>query len=341
MSADHPAPDGPVAIGVDIGGTKVGAGVVDVATGAVLHHVRRDTPDRTTSPRVVEDVIVDAVGAARTWARDSGLDPRGVGVGAAGFVAADRARVVFAPHLSWRDEPLRDRLTQRLRLPVVVDNDANAAAWAEYRFGAGVGEERVVMVTLGTGIGGGILTRGVIDRGRHGLAGEFGHMLVVPDGHRCECGNRGCWEQYSSGRALRREAIELLAQGGPYAAGLATICEGDPTRLDGQLVSRAAQGGDRAAIDLLSDIGRWLGIGLANLAAALDPGRFVIGGGVSQAGELLLAPARAAFARQLTGRGHRPVTTIVPAALGPEAGLIGAAALAVEEIRDADPAPGT
>lgn len=321
-----------VAIGVDIGGTKVSAGVVESATGSVLHHVRYDTPDRTTSPRVVEDVIVDAVTAVLEWAGSQGREVSGVGIGAAGFVSAGGSTVVFAPHLSWRDEPLRDRLTDRLDMPVFIDNDANAAAWAEYRFGAGRGEERIVMVTLGTGIGGGMVTDGVIDRGRNGLAGEFGHMQVVPDGHRCECGNRGCWEQYSSGRALRREALELMQQGGPYAAGLERICGGDPARLDGIAISRAARAGDRTATELLGDVGRWLGIGLANLAAALDPGRFVIGGGVSQTGDLLLEPARHAFARQLTGRGHRPAPSILAAELGPDAGLVGAATLITDHL---------
>src|SRR5690606_6221738 len=136
---------------------------------------------------------------------------RAVGVGAAGFVDERRTRVLFAPHLSWRDEPLRESLQDRLGLPVVVENDANAAAWAETRMGAGRGVRDVVVVNLGTGIGGGIVIDGALRRGRHGLAGEFGHMVVVPDGHRCECGNRGCWEQYASGNALTREARELAA----------------------------------------------------------------------------------------------------------------------------------
>jgi len=154
---------------------------------------------------VVEDTIASVVEELR------GLHPEvaAVGIGAAGFVAEDRATVVFAPHLSWRNEPLRDQLGDRLGLPLVVDNDANASIWAEYRFGAGRGESHLVMVNLGTGIGGGIVLGGQVVRGRHGIAGEFGHMQVVPDGIRCQCGNRGCWEQYASGNAIVREARAL------------------------------------------------------------------------------------------------------------------------------------
>ncbi|CAN5762211.1 ROK family glucokinase [soil metagenome] len=314
-------------IGVDIGGTKVAAGLVD-ARGRVTHRTRRDTPGRTTRPSVVEDVIVDVVQELCAIAEQDGHRVQAVGLGAAGFVSADASTVVFAPHLSWRDEPIRDLLVERLDLPVVVDNDANAAAWAEHRFGAAQGETRLLMVTLGTGIGGAMVQDGRVERGRHGLAGEFGHMQVVPDGVRCECGNRGCWEQYASGKAMQREAREMMLADSPYAAGLVRWCDGDPARVEGHHVTLAAREGDRAARELLGDVGRWLGVGLANLAAALDPGTIVVGGGVSEAGDLLLRPARDAFARQLTGRGHRPVAPIRAARLGTSAGLVGAADMA-------------
>jgi glucokinase len=316
--------DGPLAIGIDIGGTKVAGGVVD-AHGSVLRRARRDTPHRSTSPRVVEDTIVSVV--EELLAADSG-DVAAVGIGAAGFVAADRATVVFAPHLSWRNEPLRDALRSRVPVPVFVDNDANAAVWAEHRFGAGRGESHLVMVNLGTGIGGGIVLDGRVIRGRFGIAGEFGHMQVVPDGIRCECGNRGCWEQYASGNALVREARALMSAGSPVVSDLFDRVGGRPEDLTGPLVTEAARDGDPLARELLGEIGRWLGIGMADLAAALDPGTFVIGGGVSAAAELLLDPAREAFRRQLTGRGYRPEAHIVAAELGNEAGLVGAADLA-------------
>jgi glucokinase len=319
-------PEGDLTIGIDIGGTKVIGGLVDPA-GHILEQRRAESPSRTGTADEVEDTIVGVVAELRA-AVPAGAAVIGLGIGAAGFVDADRARVLFAPHLAWRDEPLRDAIAQRVGLPVVVENDANAAAWAEWRFGAGVGEEHLVIVTLGTGIGGGILLDGRLRRGQWGMAGEFGHMRVVPDGLRCPCGNRGCWEQYASGNALVREARELAASGSPLVADLLERVGGDPRDITGPDVTAAARDGDHTARELLADVGTWLGIGIANLAAALDPGVFVIGGGVSEAGELLLGPARQAFAGQLTGRGHRPVARIVAAQLGARAGLVGAADLA-------------
>ncbi len=314
-----------LAIGIDIGGTKVAGGVVD-DTGAVLTRARRDTPHRSMSPDVVENTIVEVVDELlESVGRDLVI---AVGIGAAGFVAADRATVVFAPHLSWRHEPLQENLQRRVRVPISVDNDANAAAWAEWKFGAAREESHFMIVNLGTGIGGGLIIDGHVQRGRYGIAGEFGHMQVVPNGLRCECGNRGCWEQYASGNALVREARSLIAANSPMATDLLASVGGDPANLTGPLITLAAQGGDQTSIELLAEIGHWLGVGIANLAAAFDPGTFVIGGGVSAAGPLLLDPARETFRRQLPGRGYRPEAQIVGAELGNEAGLIGAADLA-------------
>ncbi|MDE9366761.1 ROK family glucokinase [Luteipulveratus sp. YIM 133132] len=314
----------PRAIGIDIGGTKVAGGLVD-EHGTVLLRARRDTPHRSTAPRVVEDMIVSVV---EELLEGSEEPVAAIGIGAAGFVAADRATVVFAPHLSWRHEPLREALDRRIELPVFVDNDANAACWAEWRFGAGQGESHLVMVTLGTGIGGAVLVDGRIQRGRFGIAGEFGHMQVMPGGHRCECGNRGCWEQYASGNALVREARSLVQAQSPLAADLIAHVGDDVAAITGPMVTEAAQQGDPIAAELLAEIGTWLGTGLANLANAFDPGAFVIGGGVSAAGDLLLDPARESFRRHLAGRGYRPEARIKAARLRNEAGLVGAADLA-------------
>jgi glucokinase len=314
-----------LSVGIDIGGTKVAAGVVD-ETGQVLDRLRRDTP--TTSPAAVEDTITDIVTELRARHRIYS-----VGIGAAGFVDASRSSVLFAPHLAWRHEPLRDALRRRIGLSVTVENDANAAGWAEWRFGAARGEEDLVCITLGTGIGGALVWDGAVHRGRFGIAGEFGHMQVVPGGHRCECGNRGCWEQYASGNALVREARELARANSPVIHHLLEAADGDPERITGPSVTAAAQAGDPAAVELLSEVGQWLGVGIASLAAAFDPGMFVIGGGVSDAGELLISPARDAYRRTLTGRGFRPEARILRAQLGPEAGMIGAADLARLERR--------
>jgi glucokinase len=309
-------------VGVDIGGTKVAAGVVTY-DGQVLEQVRRETPDRTKTPDVVEDTIVDAVHDL-----SQRHDVHAVGIGAAGFVDATRSHVLFAPHLSWRNEPLREAISSRLRLPVVVENDANAALWAEWRFGAARGATHVVCVNLGTGIGGAILVNGSLVRGRHGVAGEFGHMQVVPQGLRCECGNRGCWEQYASGNALVREARELAAAGSPVAQAMLDRAGGDVAAITGPLVTALAREGDPSARELLHEVGDWLGVGIANLAAALDPGLFVVGGGLSESGDLLLGPARDSFQRSLTGRSFRPVAGVVQAEMGNTAGLVGAADLA-------------
>ncbi|HEX2902541.1 MAG TPA: ROK family glucokinase [Jatrophihabitans sp.] len=310
----------PLAIGVDIGGTKVAAGVVD-DHGKVVDRTRRETPG--TDVRATEATIADAV---RELAGRHEISA--VGIGAAGWIANDRATVLFSPHLAWRNEPLRDALTSAIGLPVVVENDANAAAWAEYRFGAGRDARVVVMVTLGTGIGGGLVVSGILYRGAHGVGLEYGHMTMVPDGRRCACGNRGCWEMYASGTALAHDARELAAIAPVAAHRLMELAGGDPARLTGPLVTQAAREGDVAAIEIYTAMGRWLGRGLANLAAVIDPTVFVIGGGVSEAGDLLIRPAAETFAEMLTGRGFRPVADVRPAELGPEAGLVGAADLA-------------
>jgi glucokinase len=308
-----------LAIGIDIGGTKVAAGVVD-EQGTVLARARRRTPTRDPAH------LVDVVGEiARQLLADHGAVA--IGVGAAGWVDAERKTVLFAPNLAWRDTPLRDQIAEKVNLPVVVENDANAAAWGECRFGAGEGGADVVVLTIGTGIGGGFILDSCLYRGAFGLAGEPGHMRVVPGGRLCGCGNHGCWEQYCSGGALVRAAQEIATQRPQDGERLRQIA-GSIEAIDGPAVMRAAQEGDPAAVDCFQEIGRWLGQGLADLAAILDPGRFVIGGGVADAGELLLGPARDTFGSVLSGRGFRPPAEIVPARLGTEAGLIGAADLA-------------
>ncbi|WP_375485417.1 ROK family glucokinase [uncultured Jatrophihabitans sp.] len=308
-----------LAIGVDIGGTKVAAGVVD-DSGTILDRERRDTPGNDV--RANEDVIVDVVEtlAARH-------DVTAAGIGAAGWIGNDHATVLFSPHLAWRNEPLRASLTGRISVPLIIENDANAAAWAEYRFGAARDEAVVVCVTLGTGIGGGLVAGGEVYRGAFGIGCEYGHMTMVPGGYLCPCGNRGCWEMYASGRALARDARELAAQS-PVAAQYMVDLAGSAAAITGPIVTEAAAAGDEAARSICTDMGRWLGRGLANLAAVIDPSVFVIGGGVSAAGELLLGPARDEFAHQLTGRGFRPEARVAGAALGPDAGLVGAADLA-------------
>jgi glucokinase len=311
---------GTLTIGVDIGGTKVAGGVVDEG-GTIVATTHRDTPAEDVSG--IEAAIVAVVGELT-----SKYDVEAVGIGAAGFIDAQRSTVMFAPNLAWRDEPLQASLQCRLGLPVVVENDANAAAWAEVRFGAGRGVEHVVTLTVGTGIGGGIVANGRLLRGQFGAAAEIGHVTVVPGGRRCGCGLQGCWEQYASGRALEREAQELARGSAQQAGELLRLAGGRPEDITGEMITQAAVAGDVVALQCFEVIGTWLGRGLAGLAAVLDPGLFVIGGGVSAAGEVLRVPALAAFRQYLTGGGHRPVAELRIAELGPNAGLVGAADLA-------------
>jgi glucokinase len=309
-----------LAIGIDIGGTKVAAGVVD-DEGHVLAVARRRTPSR--DPAHIADVVVEIVGQLRV-----DHEVCAVGVGAAGFVDTDRTTVLFAANLAWRDAPIRADIGDRLDLPVIVENDANAAAWGEYRFGAGAGQPDVMVMTIGTGIGAGIIIDGALHRGRFGIAGEPGHMRVVPGGRLCGCGNRGCLEQYCSGTALVRAAREVAQERPTDAARLLDLAHGDIANIDGPVVTKAAQEGDPAAVDCFDEIGRWLGQGLADLSSLLDPGRYVIGGGVAEAGDLLLGAGRETYAAVLVGRGYRPLAEVVSAKLGSQAGLIGAADLA-------------
>ena len=307
-------------IGVDVGGTKVAGGVVD-EEGVVLARTRRPTPG--SSPRDVEDTIAEVVADLR---RDH--EVAAVGIGAAGFVDLARSTMIFAPNLAWRDEPLRDEVSRRVGLPVVVENDGNAAAWAEHRFGAGRGQAHLVVLTVGTGIGSGVVLDGALYRGHTGIGPEYGHMQVVEDGRRCGCGQRGCWEQYCSGRALVREAREIADVRPTHGARLLELGDGRPEGIEGPEVTRAAREGDPAAAECFERIGHWLGQGLADLTALLDPAGFVVGGGVGEAGELLLGPARATLAERLTGREHRPQPEVSSASLGNDAGMVGAADLA-------------
>jgi glucokinase len=283
--------------------------------------VRRETPPGD-GPATV-DTIAAAITELATEHKVSGA-----GLGAAGFIDAGRSTVLFAPNLPWRNQPLRAEVERRTGIPVVVENDANAAAWGESMFGAGNGQAHTVTVTIGTGLGGGVVVNGQLLRGAFGVAAEIGHINIVPDGRSCGCGNHGCWEQYASGTALVREVRELAGRDPGRAAGLLAGGDGTPEGIKGPQVTAAAREGDPVAIEALATLGGWLGRGMADLAAVLDPRLFILGGGVSEAGDLITAPARASFAAHLTAHDHRPKAEIRLAQLGQDAGLIGAADLA-------------
>jgi glucokinase len=308
-------------IGIDVGGTKIAAGVVD--------------PDGTIGARTHRDTPADSVDATAAAICDAAAEliaeheVEAVGIGAAGFVSSDRSTVLFAPNLAWRNEPLGARVAEVLKVPVVVENDANAAAWGEFAFGAARDVEHMVCITVGTGIGGGVVIDGELLRGANGVAAELGHMRVVPGGHRCGCGARGCIEQYASGSALVREGRAQAESGSLAAAQMLSVCGiSDPAELTGPMITKAAAGGDPCAVELLDDLGRWLGEALASIATLFDPSTIVIGGGVSAAKELLLRSATVAFEKNLPAKANRPHPKFGLAELGNDAGIIGAADLA-------------
>ncbi len=307
-------------VGVDIGGTKIAAGVVD-EQGRILARHRVATAARDA------EQVEETVSALVMELREE-YDIEAVGIGAAGFVDEKRSRVNFAPNLGWKDEPLRKAVEAVVGIPVVVENDANAAAWGESRFGAARGLEYVVTVTVGTGIGAGIVLAGSLYRGRWGAAAEFGHLNVDPGGRPCACGNRGCWEQYASGNALVREARYLASERRAEAETLLDFGDGTPEGVQGLHVTKAAREGDPVALAAFDFVSRWLGQGMADVTAILDPECFVIGGGVSEAGDLLLASTVRAFTESVSGKEHRQLPRIVTATLGNAAGLVGAADLA-------------
>jgi glucokinase len=305
------------AIGIDIGGTKLAAGLVG-ADGAVLRRTRRDTP--ADDAAAIDDVVAEVVAEL---AADERLP---VGVGAAGLIDGDGV-VRYAPNLDWEGYPLQTVLAKRLGVPVTVDNDANTAAWAEYRVGAGrEAQMSLVMLTVGTGVGGGLVMGGRLVRGASGLGAELGHLIVLEGGPVCPCGNRGCLEALASGTAIGRTAREHRAAG-RLPDGSALL---DLDAPDGRAVTAAARDGDAGALAVLAEVGGWLGVGIASLVNALDPEVVVLGGGGMNAGDLLLEPAVAAAHGRIIGLAHRPAPPIVPAELGDDAGLVGAALLALD-----------
>jgi glucokinase len=315
----------PLTVGIDVGGTNIRASVVD-GDGEMLDTVQAPTPH---SARALEDALDRVV---RELCRRHPIGA--VGLAVAGFITADRSTVRFAPHLPWKDTPVARRLSERLELPVILEHDANAAAWAEYRFGAAAGGHNVVLVAIGTGIGAALLIDGELYRGTHGVAPELGHLQVVPDGRACPCGKRGCWERYCSGTALADTAIEMLATDPVHSTVLARDIFRDPGSLTGRRVAGAAQDGDPLAVQVMADFARWLGLGLAFVSDIFDPDLVVIAGGVSSSAPLFLDEAREEYARAITGAGHRPLARIRTTQLGEAAGMIGAAELARATLAD-------
>ena len=308
-------------IGIDVGGTKIAAGIVS-ADGRIEDWTV--VPSRASDPAATAAGIADV--AEKLWRRD---DIGAIGVGAAGLVDFAARIVRYAPNLRYRELSVADVIVERLgtEVPIVVDNDANVAAWGEYRLGAGRGASHMILVTVGTGIGGGIVVDGGVFRGANGMGGEIGHMSIDPQGPYCGCGQRGCWERLASGTALARMGSDAVL-GVPGSAILA-LAGGDAHAVTGHDVTQAAAEGDELAIELVHQLGVSLGRGLVNLANIFDPDLFVIGGGLMSVGEPMLAPAREELNRNIEGAGHRPAIPVVPAELGERSGVVGAGLLAL------------
>lgn len=306
------------AIGIDIGGTKIAGALVD-ENGVILRADRK--PTNPGDPGEIEDVVV-----AMITDLAQGEDVVAAGVAAAGFIDAAQSTVYYAPNIRWRNEPFRAKLEARIDLPIIIENDANAAGWAEFRYGAGRDFTDMVTLTIGTGVGGAIVANGSLFRGGFGAGAELGHLRLVPDGLPCGCGARGCIEQYGSGRALLRIANEI-ADAGPIGAGLAAARE-RKGKLTGKEVGRLIESGDPGAVAALGTLGASLGEACASLGAVLDPQVFVFGGGVAAAGDLLLEPIRAAYLEHLPARGYHPEAGFAIAQLVNDAGVVGAADLA-------------
>ena len=309
------------AVGVDVGGTKTAALRI-TEDGAILERASLPTPADDMAATL--DTMIDAVRSVLT------PEVVAVGISAAGLVDAEGGTLRFAPNLAWRDARLVQCIVDETRLPATADNDNTAAAWGELRLGAARGHTDVLLVGVGTGIGGGIVVGGRLLRGAHGFAGEVGHVVVEPDGEPCGCGNRGCWETVASGRTILRDGRRAVTRHAHSL--LAEMAGGDQDRVTGEMVSEAARAGDPTATGILMEVGHRLGEGIAGLVNVLDPEIVVVGGGASGAGELLLEPARAAFRTTVEGEAHRPHVPIVAARLGNDAGGVGAALLALEAL---------
>jgi glucokinase len=304
------------AIGVDVGGTKIAAAVVSTE-GKILNEVRY--PTQAVPPNRLIETIAQAI----TEVKD-GFEVGGVCLAVPGLILAAENKVIFAPNLHEIENiRLDEEIGSSTGMSVSVENDANAAAWGEFRYGAGKDVEHQVFITLGTGVGGGIITHGVLLRGAQGAGGELGHVTIDATGPRCGCGNHGCLEALASGTAIRRRAREVANDRPGSALGRLAV----EREVLGEDVTRLAQEGDEASSLVLEETGRWLGIGLAGFVNTFNPEVIPVGGGASRAGELILEPAR----REVHLRARSPSRELVEikeATLGPESGVLGAAALA-------------
>jgi len=307
------------AIGIDVGGTKIAGALVDSA-GNLLKELRVPTPG--TDAQSVVDATAQVINELA-----EGQDVVGAGVAVPAFIDNQQSNIYYGTNLAYRNGPFKAEVEAKVSVPVLLENDANAAGWAEYRYGAGQGTKHMAMLTIGTGVGGAIVVDSNLLRGGFGVAAELGHMRVVPQGRLCACGQHGCIEQYGSGTALLRAARELAASGKPEGSYLAHL-QREAGQLDGALVGKAILDKDPGAVALVQELGGWIGQAIGSLSAVLDPEVVIIGGGVSALGSVLIDPIREAFRAHMPARGFRPELEIKAAEFLNDAGLVGAADLA-------------
>jgi glucokinase len=318
----------PLFLGVDLGGTKILTAVVN-AQGKILSRDHSVTP-AAEGPKAVIPAMLDSMASALNQAGKNVPEISAVGIGAAGL-SNPRTGVLFtSPNLpGWRDVPLKGIIEKKLGKKTFLINDANAAALGELCFGAARNACNFIYLGLGTGIGAGIVVDGKICTGAAGTAGEVGHMVIHDDGPRCNCGNRGCWETLASGGALARDARDKIKEGARTS--ILDYAAGDTEKIDAEVIQKAAQDGDSLAGELIARIAYYLGVGLANLINIFNPEMIVIGGGLSNMGDMLLGPACEEAGRRAFKQAYR-VVRFARAELGRNSGVLGAAALARDSI---------
>jgi len=314
-------------IGVDLGGTHVRAAIVDTGTGQVSNLIQVSTLAREGHEAVMvrmADLVHDVIQASGDAKEVIG----GIGIGVPGVLNLDQGEVLFLPNLpgNWRHVPLRDRIQELVGLPVYLLNDARAATYGEWMFGAGRGVDTMACYTLGTGVGGGLVINGRLHLGIGGTAGELGHTSIDMSGPTCGCGNRGCVEVYASGPAIAAAGIKAVVQG--LTTQIGTLVDYDLNKITPEVVNRAAKEGDAIACSIYENAGFALGVAISNLLVTITPRKVVIGGGVSQAGDLLFDPIQRTIQERVFVMPKEQVQ-IVPAELGTYAGMIGAAAWAM------------
>lgn len=314
---------GNYAVGIDLGGTNLKAGIVS-RDGRIYHRLSIKT-NYNAAPQIISDQIFKLINDVIDTAHLKTSDIIGIGLGSPGLVDKAGETILFSPNLpQWRNIPIKRMIAERFAIPCVLENDANAAAWGEKWVGAGKEARSMVMITLGTGIGGGIVIENRLWRGANNVAGEIGHMVIQTNGPRCSCGNHGCIEVYASATAMVRRFKELLQNG-------ASSSLKDSKEITAKMINDAATQGDKASLDIIRETGRYLGIALVNIMHILNPEVIVLTGGMTGSGELLMAPIREVTQQRAFEASYKD-TKIVFSELGNDAGIIGAAGCLLKEL---------